>query len=104
MLPLEKVYSIDIMPPEIAGDKRHHIIGAQANLWTEYITNEKHAEYMAFPRLAALAEALWTPREMLDFGSFSGRMKAHYARYDAMDLSYRVPYPQGYEAVNLVTE
>lgn len=104
MLPLEKVYSIDIMPPEIAGDKRHHIIGAQANLWTEYITTETHAEYMAFPRLAALAEALWTPRENLDFGGFSRRMAAQYARYDAAGLNYRVPYPQGYEALNLVTE
>jgi len=104
MLPIEKVYSIDIMPPEIAEEKRHHIIGAQSNLWTEYIGDEKHAEYMAFPRLAALAEAIWTPRAQLDFDSFSQRMSAHYARYDAMDLNYRVPYPSGYEALNLVTD
>ena len=104
MLPLEKVYSIDIMPPEIAEDKRHHIIGAQTNLWTEYIGDEKHVEYMAFPRLAALAEALWTPRARLDYDDFARRMSAHYARYDAMDLNYRVPYPSGYEAINLVTE
>jgi len=104
MLPIEKVYSIDIMPPEIAEDKRHHIIGAQSNLWTEYIGDEKHAEYMAFPRLAALAEAIWTPRAQLDFDSFSQRMSAHYARYDAMELNYRVPYPSGYEAINLVTD
>jgi hexosaminidase len=103
MLPLEKVYSIDIMPPEIAEEKRHHIIGAQSNLWTEYIADEKHAEYMAFPRLAALAEAIWTPRARLDFDNFSQRMSAHYARYDAMDLNYRVPCPTGYEAINLVT-
>lgn len=104
MLPLEKVYSIDIMPTEIAEDKRHHIIGAQANLWTEYIADESHVEYMAFPRLAALAEALWTPREQLDYQDFERRMAAQYARYDAMDINYRVPYPQGYEAINLVTE
>lgn len=104
MLPMEKVYSIDIMPPEITEDKRHHIIGAQTNLWTEYIGDEKHAEYMAFPRLAALAEALWTPRARLDFDGFTRRMSAHYARYDAMDINYRVPYPSGYEAINLVTD
>ncbi|MGE5348237.1 MAG: PA14 domain-containing protein, partial [Actinomycetota bacterium] len=69
-----------------------------------YITNEQHVEYMAFPRLAALAEALWTPRENLDFGGFSRRMAAQYARYDAAGLNYRVPYPQGYEALNPVTE
>lgn len=104
MLPLEKVYSIDIMPPEIADDKRHHIIGAQANLWTEYVNNEKHVEYMAFPRLAALAEALWTPGEKLDYEGFSSRMEAQYARYDDLGLNYRVPYPRGYKAINLVTE
>lgn len=103
MLPLEKVYSIDIMPPEIAEERRHHIIGAQANVWTEYMDSEEHVEYMVFPRLAALAEALWTPREKLDFDGFSRRMTAQYARYDAAGLNYRVPCPQGYEAINLVT-
>jgi hexosaminidase len=104
MLPLEKVYSIDIMPPEIDEKRRHHIIGAQANVWTEYMTGEKHVEYMVFPRLAALAEALWTPGEKLDFEGFSRRMTAQYARYDAADLNYRVPHPQGYEAISLVTD
>ena len=104
MLDLEKVYSIDIMPDEIAEEKRRHIIGAQANVWTEYIADPKHAEYMVFPRLAALAEALWTPGDRLDFEGFTQRMAAHYARYDAMDINYRVPYPEGYEALNLVTD
>ena len=104
MLDLEKVYSIDIMPDEIAEEKRRHIIGAQANVWTEYIADEKHAEYMVFPRLAALAEALWTPGDRLDYEGFTRRMTAHYARYDAMDINYRVPYPAGYEALNLVTD
>jgi hexosaminidase len=104
MLDMKKVYSIDIMPTEIAEDKRHHIIGAQSNVWTEYMADGRHVEYMVFPRLAALAEALWTPREKLDFDGFTQRMVAHYARYDAMDINYRVPYPTGYEAINLVTE
>ena len=104
MLPMEKVYSIDIMPPEITEDKRMHIIGAQSNVWTEYMADEKHVEYMVFPRLAALAEALWTPRERLDYDDFVRRMAAQYARYDAMGINYRVPYPSGYEAINLVTD
>jgi hexosaminidase len=104
MLPIEKVYSIDIMPAEIEEDRRHHIIGAQTNLWTEYVGDERHAEYMLFPRLAALAEALWSPREKLDYDGFTKRMTAQYARYDAMEINYRVPYPSGYEAINLVTE
>ncbi len=104
LLDMKKVYSIDIMPSEITEDKRHHIIGAQSNVWTEYMADERHVEYMVFPRLAALAEALWTPREKLDYDGFTQRMAAHYARYDAMDINYRVPYPAGYEAINLVTE
>jgi hexosaminidase len=104
MLPMGKVYSINIMPPEIEEERRKHIIGAQANLWTEYVAEEKHVEYMVFPRLAALAEALWTPRERLDYDGFVQRMSAHYARYNAMNINYRVPYPSGYEAINLVTD
>ncbi len=104
MLDLRKVYSIDIMPPEISEDRRKHIAGAQANLWTEYIGSQEHVEYMALPRLAALAEALWTPGWRQDFDAFSLRMTAQYARYDDMGLNYRVPYPGGYEAINLVTE
>jgi hexosaminidase len=104
MLPMEKVYSIDIMPPEIAEEKRKHIIGAQCNVWTEYIADESHLEYMVFPRIAALAEALWTPIDLLDYDGFTQRMAAHYARYDAMNINYRVPYPTGYEAINLVTD
>jgi hexosaminidase len=104
MLDMEKVYSIDIIPPEITEDKRKHIIGAQSNVWTEYMADGKHVEYMVFPRLGALAEALWTPRGRLDYDDFVRRMAAHYARYDAMDINYRVPYPEGYEAINLVTD
>lgn len=103
MLPMDKVYSIDIMPSEIDEEKRKHIIGAQANLWTEYIADEEHVEYMLFPRLAALAEALWTPNKLLEYEGFERRMAAQYVRYDAMGIKYRVPYPQGYEAINLVT-
>ena len=104
MLDMEKVYSLDIMPTDIAEEKRHHIVGAQSNVWTEYMADGKHVEYMVFPRLAALAEALWTPRERLDYGDFARRMAAQYARYDAMDINYRVPYPAGYEALNLVMD
>jgi hexosaminidase len=104
MLDMQKVYSIDIMPSDIDEDKRKHIIGAQANVWTEYMADEKHVEYMVFPRLAALAEALWTPRASLDYDDFTTRMNEQYARYDAMDISYRVPSPEGFGPVNLSAE
>jgi hexosaminidase len=104
MLDMKKVYSIDIMPSEIAEEKRKHIIGAQVNVWTEYITDSKHVDYMIFPRVAALAEALWTPAKSLDFDDFTARMNSQYARYDAMGIGYRVPYPAGFDRINLFTE
>ncbi len=104
MLDMKKVYSIDIMPSEIAEDKRKHIIGAQANVWTEYMADSKHVEYMVFPRLAALAEALWSPARSLDYEGFTSRMNAQYARYDALGIGYRVPYPAGFDPINLFTE
>ncbi|MDZ7634477.1 MAG: beta-N-acetylhexosaminidase [Bacteroidales bacterium] len=104
MLDMRKVYSIDIMPPEIEEEKKKHIIGAQVNVWTEYMADEQHVEYMVFPRLAALAEALWTPASRLDYDDFTTRMNSQYARYDAMGIGYRVPYPHGYDAINLVTD
>ncbi len=104
MLDMKKVYSIDIMPAEIEEGKRKHIIGAQANVWAEYMPDPRHVEYMVFPRLAALAEALWTPRESLDYDDFRGHMDAQYARYDAMDIAYRVPYPEGFDRINLSLE
>jgi len=103
MLDMRKVYSIDIMPSEIAEEKRKHIIGAQANVWTEYMADSKHVEYMVFPRLAALAEALWTPAKVLDYDDFTARMNSQYARYDAMGIGYRVPCPAGFDRINLFT-
>jgi hexosaminidase len=104
MLDMKKVYSIDIMPPAIEEERRRHIIGAQANVWTEYMPDSRHVEYMVFPRLAALAEALWTSEASLDYDDFTERMNAQYARYDAMDIAYRVPYPEGAKPDNVFTD
>src|SRR5690606_25113480 len=62
-LPLEKVYSYEPVPADLSAEQAQHILGAQANLWTEYIATPEHAEYMLFPRLLALAEIDWSPRE-----------------------------------------
>ena len=65
-LPLSKVYSFNPVPEELSADAAKHILGGQANLWTEYVPDLKHAEYMTFPRIAALAEAVWSPKEVRD--------------------------------------
>jgi len=58
-LPLQKVYEFDPLPEKLAPDNAAHVLGGQANLWTEYIPNLRQVEYMMFPRLGALAEADW---------------------------------------------
>jgi hexosaminidase len=88
-LPLEKVYSFEPVPDEIDTGKEKHILGAQGQLWGEYIPNPKHAEYMAFPRACALAEVVWTEADKKDYEGFLKRLEAHLKRLGAMDVNYR---------------
>lgn len=85
---LKKVYSYDPVPAELEYDKQHHILGAQANLWTEYIATPEHAEYMLFPRLAALSEVLWSPIEVRNWEDFTERLEVQFYRYDRDQLNY----------------
>ncbi|TET19155.1 MAG: beta-N-acetylhexosaminidase, partial [Candidatus Cloacimonadota bacterium] len=59
-LPLKKVYSFEPTPEELSSEEAEHILGAQANLWTEFIDTPEHAQYMTFPRIAAIAEVIWS--------------------------------------------
>lgn len=99
-LPLEKVYSYNPIPEELTAQEAKHILGAQANLWTEYITTEKHFEYMAFPRLCALSEILWTPKTEQNYSNFLKRMGKIYKVLDAKNMNYRIPMVEGFSADN----
>lgn len=89
---LEKVYSFEPTPPELTSEQAKHIIGAQANVWTEYIETEDYLEYMVFPRMCALAEVVWSPKELRDWDDFKERLKAHSRRLDELDINfYRTP-------------
>src|SRR5690606_11412773 len=91
-IPLERVYAFEPMPSDsLTADQQRHILGAQAQLWTEYIPNPKHAEYMLLPRLSALSEVVWTPPELKSYDGFMQRMRAHFLRLDALDVNYRRP-------------
>ena len=87
-LPLEKVYSFEPTPKELTAAEKKYILGAQANLWTEYIPTEQYAEYMVLPRMAALAEVLWTPASQKNWESFKVRMQPQYQRYAALGANY----------------
>lgn len=76
--PVKKVYSYNPVPVDsLTVEERKHIIGVQANTWTEYIPTPEHLEYMIFPRALALAEMAWTPQELRSWEDFKPRMNAH---------------------------
>ncbi len=85
---LEKVYSFNPVPSKLTSKEAKHILGAQANLWTEYIDSPAKAEYMAYPRAIALAEALWTPASRKDWKGFVQRLDQHLERLDGMKVNY----------------
>ncbi|MFF8934193.1 beta-N-acetylhexosaminidase [Streptomyces paradoxus] len=91
---LEDVYRFEPVPPELTPEEARHVLGTQANLWTEVMEDHARVDYQAFPRLVAFAEVAWsalpTPAER-DFAGFERRMAAHYRRLDALGVAYRPP-------------
>ena len=77
------------VPAALTADEARHVLGAQGQVWTEYIPDPKRVEYMAFPRACALAEVLWTPSDLKDYADFRRRLAAHLARLDVLDVNYR---------------
>lgn len=88
-LPLKQVYAFEPVPAELPPQFQSHILGGQANLWTEYIASLPHAEYMLFPRLCALAEVVWSPKAARDWPDFVQRLKVNEQRLDELGVNYR---------------
>ena len=88
-LPLRRVYQFDPLPEKLAPEFQSHVLGGQANLWTEYISNLRQVEYMMFPRLGALSEVDWSPREIRDWDNFKARTTQNEKRLDALGVNYR---------------
>ena len=90
-LPLDTVYSYEPVPSQLRERDKTRIIGAQANVWTEYMKTGEHVEYMLLPRMLALAEVVWSPAEAKNFTSFLKRIEWHLDRFDALGVNYREP-------------
>ncbi len=86
---LEDVYAYDPVPDELAPAEAAHVLGTQFQLWTEYMADPGHVEYMAFPRACALAEVAWSPPEGRDLPDFISRLDAHLRRLDSLGVRYR---------------
>lgn len=78
--PLHKVYAYEPVPDELNKHEARHILGAQGNVWTEYIKTSDHVEYMAYPRAIALAEVLWSPKQKRDYDIFLEKLQSHFIR------------------------
>jgi hexosaminidase len=91
-LPVDKVYGYDPIPDALTQDQGKYIIGTQANLWTEYVTNPRKIEYMIFPRMTALSEVLWTPKEKKNWEDFQKRLQTQFKRYDLWKTNYSKAY------------
>lgn len=87
-LPLEKVYQFNPIPDELSDEEAQYVLGAQGNLWTEYIPNEKQVEYMVFPRIVAMSEVVWSPTKSKDYSHFVERLESFYNRLDALNINY----------------
>jgi hexosaminidase len=73
-IPVDKVYNLNPVADSLSAEAQRHILGVQANLWTEYVTNEEMAEYQALPRMSALAEVQWTQPARKDYQAFRERL------------------------------
>lgn len=87
-LSLEKVYSWKLFPDDLTNEEKKYVQGGQANLWTEYIDNPKKAEYMIFPRVAAVSETLWTPQSQKNWEDFSKRVEIQKKRYKLWGVNF----------------
>ena len=99
--PLEKVYAFEPVPAELTPLEARHILGAQANMWTEYVATPAHVEYMVYPRALALSEVLWSRTEGRDWTSFTERLPAVVAALDGQRVNYRIPDVLGLEGDRL---
>ena len=90
--PLIDVYNYEPIPAELTAEQAKYIWGAQGCLWSEYITNPAKVQYLLFPRLDALSEILWSPKEKRNYPDFQKRLKTQFKRYDLMEITYSKRY------------
>ncbi|MBB2151211.1 beta-N-acetylhexosaminidase [Pedobacter gandavensis] len=99
-VPLDSVYAFEPVHPALNENEAKHILGAQGNLWTEFIGTEDYFQYMVFPRMAALSEIDWSPKAARNFDNFKGRLVDQYQRYDQQGIQFRIPVAKIELAIN----
>lgn len=92
---MESTYNYDPTSMKIPENLRHHVLGAQCNMWTEYATTPDYTEYLLYPRMLAVAELNWTPVEKKNYDCFNKRLNNQLVRLDAHAVNYYIPVPEG---------
>jgi hexosaminidase len=87
-LPLDTVYNYEPVPKQLNAEEAKYILGAQGNVWTEYIANDSKLEYMIFSRMSALSEVLWSPKEVRNLEDFKARLPVMIKRYEMWGANY----------------
>ncbi len=98
--PIQKVYSYEPIPNGLSAEEEKKILGAQANMWTEYMTNTAKVEYMLFPRISALSEVLWSKKENKNWGDFEKRLQNQFKRYNWLGIHFSKAY---FDPINQIT-
>ncbi len=91
---VSRVYQYDPVPAELTSAQAKHVLGVQANIWTEWMNDFRRVQYMIFPRVLALAETAWLPQEEKNLRDFQERLHYFIARLDAMVVNYCLPAPE----------
>jgi hexosaminidase len=99
---VENVYNLNVAPDGITPAQSKLFLGAQANIWTEYIPTQNRVEYMAMPRLTALSEVVWTNKK--NFTSYQQRLLQHFLRMEALGIHYRLPDLTGFAEENVFVD
>ncbi|MBI9055889.1 MAG: beta-N-acetylhexosaminidase [Bacteroidales bacterium] len=86
---LKDVYNYEPIPAELSSEEAKHILGAQANVWTEWIATEDHLEYMVLPRMCALSEVIWQKPENKDFEVFKSSLNKHFLRLENKGYNFK---------------
>lgn len=93
--PIDRTYAYEPVPADFTPEQTKHVLGIQANLWSEWIPSFKRLQYQAFPRLIPMAETAWTPKELKNFDDFNARINKQYERLDVMGVFYYIPAVKG---------
>ncbi len=88
LITLENIYAYEPTPEVLNTQQAKHILGAQGNVWTEYMRTTDQVEYMVFPRAIALAEVLWSPKNRRNYDNFVTRLQTHFSRLDRLYINY----------------